>query len=51
MGLAYGAATEPGHGGYANRIGVLVGPDGTVLHVETVTDVRAYPREVLARIP
>jgi peroxiredoxin Q/BCP len=49
MGTAYGAAPAGG-GGNAQRIGVVIGPDGRVREWLPKVDARAYPREVLARI-
>ena len=50
MGLAYGAADEPGKGGYAKRIGVVIDPNGIVKEYLGKVDATAYPSEVLARI-
>jgi len=47
MGLAYGAATEPGVGGYAGRVGVVIGPDGRVLSYEASVDAGNFPRQAL----
>jgi len=49
MGLAYGAAassTAPN----AQRVGVVVGPDGRVKEWQPKVDARTYPQEVLKRI-
>ena len=46
MGLAYGAADDP-KAGYAKRIGVVIGPDGTVKHVEPKADAKTFPTEAL----
>ena len=50
MGLAYGAATEPGHGGYAKRIGVIIDPDGVVLVADMAVSAGDFPTEALARV-
>lgn len=50
MGLAYGAADEPGTGGYARRIGVVIGPDGVVKEYLPKVDAASYPSDVLARL-
>ncbi len=49
MGVAYGAAasaTAPN----AQRVGVVIGPDGRVKEWLPKVDARAYPQEVLKRI-
>ncbi len=51
MGLAYGAADEPGVGGYAKRIAVIIGPSGEVLEFVPSADCAEFPREALSRIP
>ena len=50
MGLAYGAATEPGTGGYAGRVGVIIDPEGNVLSYSSSVDAGAFPAEALTRI-
>ena len=50
MGLAYGAAKEPGTGGYAKRIGVIIDPDGTVSHYDPSVNAQSFPTEALAVI-
>lgn len=50
MGIAYGAATEPGQGGYARRIGVVIDPDGVLLHVEPSVDPASFAADALAMI-
>jgi hypothetical protein len=50
MGLAYGAASEPGTGGFAKRIGVIVGPDGNVVEYQAKVDAGGYPAHALTRI-
>ena len=47
MGPAYGA----GDGGNAARVGVIIGPDGTVVQWQAAVDARAFPAEALAAIP
>ena len=47
MGLAYGAATEPGTGGYAKRIGVIIDPDGQVSHYDASVNAGDFPGAVL----
>jgi peroxiredoxin Q/BCP len=49
MGIAYGA-TAPGASGGAKRIGVVVGPDGTIVEVEPKVEPKTYPHDVLARL-
>ena len=51
MGLAYGAADEPGTGGYAQRIGIIIGPDGTLLEVSSTIDCAEFPQQALDAIP
>jgi hypothetical protein len=51
MGLAYGAADEPGTGGYAKRIAVIIGPAGEVIEFVPSADCAKFPREALSRIP
>jgi peroxiredoxin Q/BCP len=50
MGLAYGAADDPSAGS-ARRIGVIIGPDGRILHYYPKVDAKAFPEEALAAIP
>jgi peroxiredoxin Q/BCP len=49
MGVAYGAAADASSA-TAQRIGVVIGPDGRVKEWLPKVDARAYPSEVLARI-
>ena len=49
MGLAYGA-TDSADGGPANRIGVVVGPDGKVMAVEPQVAPKEWPHQVLATL-
>jgi len=49
MGLAYGAAAS-GTAANAQRVGVVIGPDGRVKEWLPKVDARAYPQEVLKRI-
>jgi len=50
MGLAYGAASEPGTGGYARRIGVIIDPEGSVVEYQAKVDAGGYPAHALTRI-
>ncbi len=50
MGLAYGAADEPGIGGYAKRVGVIIGPDGNVSHYDPSVNAKGYPAFALERV-
>lgn len=47
MGLAYGAATEPGTGGSAKRIGVVIDPEGKVIFYSSSVDVTRFPKGAL----
>ena len=49
MGVAYGAAASPSAAN-AQRVGVIVGPDGRVREWHAKVDARAFPREALDRI-
>lgn len=49
MGLAYGA-TEAGATGGAKRIGVVIGPDGTVKEFLPKADSRSFPTDALKMI-
>mgnify|MGYP002863225229 FL=1 len=51
MGLAYFATDEPGTGGYAKRIGVLIDPEGKVVEYWASASAAEFPQEVLDRIP
>ncbi len=46
MGAAYGA----GSGGSAKRIGVIIGPDGTIKEFTEKADTKTYPTEALKKI-
>lgn len=46
MGTAYGA----GDGGNARRVGVIVGPDGTVVQWHAKVDAAGFPADALAAI-
>ena len=50
MGLAYGAANSPGTGDYAQRIGVIIDPNGLVLDYHQSADVTGFPKQALALI-
>lgn len=50
MGLAYGAADEPGTGGSAKRIGVIISPAGEVLEFVSSVDCAEFPQQALDRI-
>ena len=47
MGLAYGAASEPGTGGYAKRVGVIIDPDGLVSHYDASVSAGDFPNVAL----
>jgi thioredoxin-dependent peroxiredoxin len=49
VGLAYGAASSA-EAGTAQRIGVVVGPDGRIKEWLPKVDAKTYPQEVLSRI-
>lgn len=49
VGLAYGAATDP-KAEYAQRIGVVIGPDGLIKEWHAKVDARSFPAEVAARL-
>ena len=46
MGVAYGA-TEKGASGGAKRIGVVIGPDGTIKDWKGKVDAKTYPTDAL----
>ena len=46
MGLAYGACTKP-DAQYANRIGVVIDPDGLIKEFDPAADAKTYPVDVL----
>ena len=50
MGLAYGAASEPGVGGYANRVGVIIDDDGKVTHYDPSVSAKDFPQVALDAI-
>jgi len=47
LGAAYGACADES-ADYANRITVVVGPDGTVVRVYPEVSAKTHPEEVLA---
>jgi thioredoxin-dependent peroxiredoxin len=49
LGLAYGAAATP-TATSAQRVGVVIGPDGKVKEWLPKVDARAYPQEVVKRL-
>ena len=49
MGLAYGAC-EDSSAACANRIGVVIGPDGSILEYHDNVDAKGFPVEVCARL-
>jgi len=49
MGVAYGAADSP-QSSNAQRIGVIVGPDGRIAEWLPKVDPSTYPRDALKRI-
>ncbi len=50
MGLAYGAASRPGRGGAAKRIGVIIDPQGRVHHYEKSASALRFPKVALSKI-
>ena len=50
MGLAYGAASEPGVGGAAKRVGVVINPEGKVIHYSPSVSAKGFPAEALSLI-
>jgi len=50
MGLAYGAAKEPGVGGAAARVGVIVDPGGRVVFYSGRVNAAAFPQQALDHI-
>jgi peroxiredoxin Q/BCP len=48
IGTAYGANADPGKG--AQRVGVVIGPDGKIKAWHARVDARAWPAEVLATL-
>ena len=50
MGLAYGAADEPGTGGFARRIAVIIDTQGKVVEFVPSADCAEFPRQALDRI-
>ena len=50
MGLAYGAASEAGVGGYAARIGVVIDPNGRIIYYQEKVDVVAFPQLALTLV-
>lgn len=49
MGLAYGACTSR-EAQYAGRIGIVIGPNGSVKEFESNASAKTYPMEVLERL-
>jgi peroxiredoxin Q/BCP len=49
LGLAYGAAASASAAN-AQRVGVVIGPDGKVKEWSPKVDARAYPQEVVKRL-
>jgi len=49
MGLAFGACTKP-DAQYANRIGVVIDPEGLIKEFEPTADAKTYPVDVLKRL-
>jgi thioredoxin-dependent peroxiredoxin len=47
MGLAYGAASQPGTGGYAGRVGVVIDPSGKIIFYDLKVDAKLFPRQAL----
>ena len=50
MGLAYGAASRPGQGGAAKRIGVIIDPNGRIHYYEKSASVLRFPKVALSKI-
>ncbi len=50
MGLAYGAAKEPGTGGAAKRVGVIIDPEGKVIHYSPSVSAAGFPAQALGLI-
>lgn len=50
MGLAYGAAKEAGTGGAAKRVGVVIDPEGKVIHYSPSVSASSFPTDALAMI-
>lgn len=50
LGLAYGAAPDPS-ASHAKRIGVIIGPDGTIFDYQPSVSPASYPREALEKLP
>jgi len=50
MGLAYGAAAGGSSQGNAQRIGVVIGPDGLIREWLPKVDAKSYPHDVLKRL-
>ena len=47
MGLAYGAASEPGTGGYAKRVGVIIDTEGNISHYDASVSAGDFPNVAL----
>ena len=50
MGLQYGAADSTGTGGYAKRIGYLIGTDGRIKAAWPKADTKTFAQDVLAKL-
>ncbi len=50
MGVQYGAAESTEKGGYAKRIGYLIGTDGRIKAVWPKADTKTFAEDVLARL-
>ena len=50
MGLAYGAAREAGTGGAAKRVGVVIDPEGKVMHYNPSVSASGFPKTALEMI-
>ena len=50
MGLAYGAAKRPGRGGAARRIGIIIDPEGLIVHYERSASAWRFPKAALKRL-
>ena len=50
MGVAYGAAPDAS-AKHAKRIGVIIGPDGTIRDYQASVDASTFPQTVLGHLP
>jgi peroxiredoxin Q/BCP len=50
MALAYGAVASAGDE-YANRVGVVIGPDGKILQWHAKVSAKDWPAALLAELP